>query len=189
MGLWLLQESIRTWESTGDSIDLTSLLRETANVPPFTALVDPDDPVFLPPGDMPSRIVDTCRASGQPTPESPPEVVRCILDSLAVAFRRTIRQAQQLSDHEIDLVHVVGGGARNSLLCQLTADACGLPVLAGPIEAAALGNILVQARSLGAIDGSLDALRALIADTQQISRYEPSGDEDAWEAAETRIYR
>lgn len=87
------------------------------------------------------------------------------------------------------MVHVVGGGAHNSLLCQLTADACGLPVLAGPIEAAALGNVLVQARCLGAIDGGLDALRALIAETQEISRYEPSGNEAAWEAAESRIYR
>ena len=188
MGLWLLQESTRTWESAGDVVDLESLLREAVHVSAFRSLVDPNDPTFLPPGDLPARIANACRSSGQPIPQRPAEVVRCILDSLAVAFRRTLRQAQQLSDHEIDVVHIVGGGARNALLCQLTADACGLPVSAGPVEAAALGNVLVQARALGAVESGLDALRTLVVDTQEIRRYEPNGDAAAWADAERRVY-
>lgn len=113
--------------------------------------------------------------------------MRCIVDSLALAHRRAVRQAQQLSGRHVDTVHVVGGGARNELLCQLTADACGLPVLAGPVEATALGNILVQARTAGAIDGHLPALRAVLRETQHIVRYEPRGDEAAWRAAEDRM--
>jgi rhamnulokinase len=92
-----------------------------------------------------------------------------------------------LSGREVEVVHVVGGGARNALLCQLTADACGLPVVAGPVEATALGNALVQARALGAVQGDLTALRALLRTTQQLTRYEPQGDERAWAAAERRV--
>lgn len=168
MGLWLLQECVREWGA--DTVDL---LREAAGRP-RGAVIDPDEPVFLPPGDMPTRIVDACRRAGQPVPADPPAVVRCIVDSLADAHRRAVVQAQELSGSEVDVVHVVGGGARNSLLCQLTADACGLPVLAGPVEATALGNVLVQARALGAIDGDLARLRALIRATQPLTRYEPS---------------
>jgi rhamnulokinase len=188
MGLWLLQESVRTWESVGTAVELPALLAEAARVPALAALVDPDRPEFLSPGDMPARIAESCRRTRQPVPASPAEYVRCILDSLAVAFRRTVRQAQELSGHEVDVVHVVGGGVRNGLLCQLTADACGRPVLAGPVEAASLGNILVQGRTLGAIDGSLDELRALISGTHELTRYEPTGDEAVWAAAERRVY-
>jgi rhamnulokinase len=98
-----------------------------------------------------------------------------------------VRQAQELSGRHVDAVHIVGGGARNELLCQLTADACGLPVLAGPVEATALGNVLVQARAAGAISGDLSAMRALLRDTQQIVRYEPRGDAAAWRAVERRL--
>jgi sugar (pentulose or hexulose) kinase len=168
MGLWLLQECVREWGA-----DTAELLREAAKLP-RGAVIDPDEPVFLPPGDMPARIVDACRRSGQPTPADPPAIVRCIVDSLADAHRRAVAQAQELSGREVDVVHVVGGGARNSLLCQLTADACGLPVLAGPVEATALGNVLVQARALGAVEGDLAQLRSLIRGSQQVTRYEPA---------------
>ncbi len=188
MGLWLLQESVRTWESAGAAIDLPALLADASRMPALAALVDPDRPEFLSPGDMPARIADACRRAEEPVPRTPAELVRCILDSLAVAFRRTVHQAQELSGHEVDVVHVVGGGVRNGLLCQLTADACGLPVLAGPVEAASFGNILVQARSLGAIDGGLDELRALISQTQPLNRYEPTGDNVDWAGAERRMY-
>ena len=104
---------------------------------------------------MPARIADACRARAQPLPADPVQTIRCIVDSLALAHRRTVRQAQELSGREVDVIHVVGGGARNALLCQLTADACGLPVIAGPVEATALGNVLVQARALGVLDGGL----------------------------------
>ena len=146
MGLWLLQECQRTWARRRPAADLAELLAAAAQVPAFTAVVDADDPRFLPPGDMPARIAEACAATGQTPPQSQAETVRCILDSLALAYRRTVRRAAELSGRDVEVVHLVGGGARNTLLCQLTADACGLPVLAGPVEAAALGNALVQAR-------------------------------------------
>jgi rhamnulokinase len=188
MGLWLLQESQRTWTTAGRAADLPGLLADAARVPPFNAVIDPDDPVFLPPGDMPARIRQACRATGQPAPSSPAEVVRCIVDSLALAHRRAVRQARQLSGRDIDVVHIVGGGARNALLCQLTADACELPVVAGPVEGTALGNVLVQARTLGASLPDLPAMRSLVRDTQDLRRYEPSGNPAAWDAAEARVY-
>ncbi len=153
MGLWLLQECVRAW---GDP-DLGELLSAAAEVPALRSVVDAGDAAFLAPGRMPARIAEACRDSGQPVPESPAEITRCILDSLALAHRRAV-QAQQLADHPVDVVHVVGGGTRNALLCQLTADACGLPVVAGPTEAAALGNVLVQARAHGLV-GDLRGMR------------------------------
>jgi rhamnulokinase len=183
MGLWLLQESLRTWGGP----DLPDLLRRAALEPAFRCVVDPDDPAFLPPGDMPARIADACRRAGEPVPATPAATVRCIIDSLALAHRRAVRQTQQLSGRHVDAVHIVGGGARNELLCQLTADACALPVLAGPVEAAALGNVLVQARAAGVIGGDLAALRAVLRETQHIVWYEPRGDEALWRAAETRM--
>jgi rhamnulokinase len=184
MGLWLLQESVRTWTDAGRPADLAALLAEAARVPPLQAVIDPDDPVFLPPGDMPARIAEACRRTGQRPPQDPPQVVRCIIDSLALAYRHALRQVQELSGRPVDTVHIVGGGARNALLCQLTADACGLPVVAGPAEAAALGNILIQARSLGAAPGDLDGMRALLRATQELRRFEPApGSARAWAIA------
>jgi len=188
MGLWLLQESQRTWAASGLPADLPDLLAAAARVPAFTALVDPDDPRFLPPGDVPGRIAEVCRETGQAPPQDPAGTVRCILDSLALAYRRTVRRAAELSGREVEVVHLVGGGARNTLLCQLTADACGLPVLAGPVEAAALGNVLVQARGLGVLTGGLPELRALLRQTQDAQLYLPApGSGPAWDAAEVRL--
>ena len=183
VGLWPLQECMREWGSP----DISELLRAAASAPAFAAVVDLDDPVFLPPGDMAARIAAACASAGQPVPSSPAGFVRCILDSLALAHRRAVRQAQELAGRSVDAVHVVGGGARNELLCQLTADACGLPVLAGPVEATALGNVLVQARAAGVIGGDLAALRAVLRETQQIVRYEPRGADAAWREAAGRI--
>jgi sugar (pentulose or hexulose) kinase len=180
MGLWPLQECLREWGSP----DLEALLREAAEVPAFRAVVDLDDPVFLAPGDMVGRLT---AASGGGAFSSPAEVVRCIMDSLALAHRRAVRQAQELSGRHVDAVHIVGGGARNELLCRLTADACGLPVLAGPVEATALGNVLVQARAAGAIGGGLQELRAVLRSTRQIVRYDPRADAAAWRSAERRL--
>ncbi|WP_029432058.1 rhamnulokinase family protein [Blastococcus sp. URHD0036] len=189
MGLWLLQESLRTWADAGLPADLTALLAAAARVPALTTVVDPDDPRFLPPGDMPARIAELCREAGQTPPQSQAETVRCILDSLALAYRRTVRRAAELSGRPVDVVHLVGGGARNTLLCRLTADACGLPVLAGPVEAAALGNALVQARALGAVDGGLADVRALVRGTQEVVEYRPDpGAGPAWDAAEQRLH-
>ncbi|GAA0572497.1 rhamnulokinase family protein [Paractinoplanes ferrugineus] len=180
MGLWPLQECLREWGSP----DLPALLREAAAVPAFRTLVDLDDPVFLPPGDMVGRL----RNAGADPSAGPAEIVRCVLDSLALAHRRAVRQAQELSGRQVDAVHIVGGGARNELLCQLTADACGLPVLAGPVEATALGNVLIQARAAGAVGGDLPALRGLLRATQPIVRYRPrAATAAAWPAAERRL--
>jgi rhamnulokinase len=119
-------------------------------------------------------------------PRTRGEIIRCILDSLALAHRRAVADAQRLAGHPVDVVHVVGGGTRNALLCQLTADACGLPVVAGPAEAAALGNVLVQARAHGQ-DGDLGALRRLLARTQPLTRYAPRGGTARWREAEARL--
>jgi len=173
MGLWLLQESLRTWKLEGSADQLPALLIAAAELPPDGPVIDADDPSFLPPGDMPARIAAACVRQDQPIPDSRAGFVRCILDSLAAAFGRTVRDAARLSGRAVEVVHLVGGGARNSLLCQLTADACELPVLAGPVEATALGNVLVQARARGLLAGDLETLRALVRATQDVRRYEP----------------
>jgi rhamnulokinase len=174
MGLWLLQESVRTWERAGVAVDLPRLLDEAAQLPGGRSVVDPDRPQFLPPGDMPARLQAECRRIGAEVPESPAELTRCILDSLAAAYRRTVRQAAELSGTPVEVVHLVGGGAQNALLCQLTADACELPVVAGPVEAAAYGNVLVQARAAGVLAGDRTRLRALLGATQTVT-YLPRG--------------
>ncbi len=186
MGLWLLQESVRVWAARGQATDLAALLAEAAAQPPLRAVVDTDDAAFLPPGDMPARIADACQRTGQPVPATRAALVRCILDSLALAHRRAILGAGELSGQHVDTVHIVGGGARNTLLCQLTADACGLPVVAGPAEAAALGNVLVQARALQRGPDDLPGMRALIRATQPPRRYQP-GDPGPWRAAARRL--
>jgi rhamnulokinase len=182
MGLWLLQECLRAW----DSPDLGELLAAAADVPPLRSVIAADDPEFLPPGDMPARIAAHCERHGTPVPETRAEIVRCVLDSLALAHRAALRRAADLSGRSIEVVHLVGGGSRNELLCRLTADACGLPVVAGPVEATALGNVLVQARAHGAV-GGLEEMRDLVARTQPLRRYEPHGDERAWSQAAARI--
>jgi rhamnulokinase len=188
MGLWLLQESQHTWAASGLPADLTDLLAAAAQVQGFPAVVDADDPRFLPPGDMPARIAQACTQTGQTPPQSQAETVRCILDSLALAYRRAVRAAGELSGRDVEVVHLVGGGARNTLLCQLTADASGLPVLAGPVEAAALGNALVQARAGGVVSGGLAELRSLLRHTQDVRLHLPTpGAERAWAAAEARL--
>ncbi|GGT79988.1 rhamnulokinase [Streptomyces lateritius] len=182
MGLWLLQECLRDW---GDP-DLPALLREAASIPGPRAVVDAAHPAFLAPGRMPERIAEACRTTGQQPPSTRAGLTRCILDSLALAHRRAIEEAQRLADHPVDVVHVVGGGARNELLCQLTADACGLPVVAGPAEASALGNVLVQARAQGFV-GERPAARQLLSRTQSLPRYEPRGDRAPWDVAAARL--
>jgi rhamnulokinase len=173
MGLWLLQESMRTWEREGYSPDLAGLIEAAAEVRAGGPVIDPDGPEFLAPGDMPSRIAGACREDGQPVPASRPEIVRCILDSLAAAYARALDDAMRLSGRSVDVIHLVGGGARNVLLCQLTADACERPVVAGPVEATAIGNVLVQARAAGVLEGDLDALRSLVRTTHEPRRFEP----------------
>jgi rhamnulokinase len=169
MGLWLLSESMRTWDLRGRGVELGDLLLAAAALPAGGPRIDPDDPVFLPPGDMPERIT---RAAGLRDPD-PEVVVRCILDSLAVAFAEAMADAERLSGRPVEVVHLVGGGSQNALLCQLTADAVGRPVVAGPVEATALGNVLVQARTHGVLSGDLAALRGRVRAASRLHRYEP----------------
>ncbi len=185
MGLWLLEECRRDWRAAGLEADATALLAAAASLPPLTSLVDASSEEFLAPGRMPERIRAACRRAGEPVPRDPPEIVRCILDSLALAHRRALEDAERLTGLELEVVHVVGGGARNALLCQATADACGLPVVAGPAEASALGNLAVQAQTLGALGAGSEALRACIAASVPLRRYEPT-DAGRWTAAVAR---
>jgi rhamnulokinase len=186
-GLWLLQESLRTWRERGDDQHLPTLLAAAAEVPSLRTVVDVDDVDFVAPGDMPTRIARAARASGQPVPSGPAETTRCILDALALAYRRAVRDAARLSGVDVAEVHLVGGGARNELLCRLTADATGLPVLAGPAEGTAMGNLLVQALALGAIDGGLPAVREVVAASTPVRRWEPTGTDLAWQQAADRL--
>ncbi len=173
MGLWLLSESIRAWQLRGIPVDLVDLLRLAAELPTGGPRFDPDDPVFLPPGDMPARIEQALTAAGDRIPDSPAGIVRSILDSLAATFAARIADAARLSGRRIDVIHIVGGGSQNELLCQLVADAAGLPVVAGPVEATALGNLLVQARTHGVLSGDLWSLRAELLAAVQTTTYQP----------------
>ena len=156
---------------------------------PLRTVVDINDAAFYAPGDMAARIDDAARATGQPRPRSAGEYVRCINDSLALAYRRAVRRAAELSGREVRVVHMVGGGVNNRLLCQLAADATGLPVLAGPAEGTALGNMVVAARGAGLIEGDLGDLRRLIRDSSRIARYTPEADAAAgWDAVEHRLF-
>jgi rhamnulokinase len=136
---------------------------------------------------MPRRIASACAQRGEPLPETPAALVRCILDSLALAHRRTIDDARALTGQDIDVVHLVGGGSHNHLFCQLTADALGLPVVAGPAEATTMGNLLVQARAHGALSGGLTEMRAVVRAHTDCAVYQPSGREDSWRRAEARV--
>ncbi|GAA2030208.1 rhamnulokinase family protein [Agromyces tropicus] len=174
MGLWLLSESVRWWERDGEAIDLPELLAAAASVTGEVAVFDANDPRFLAPGDLPGRIAEWCAEHQVPAPRSRAEVARSIIESLAEAFAGAVRTASVLSGVDVETIHVVGGGALNELLCRRTADRAGIPVLAGPVEATAIGNVLVQARAQGFADGDLEALRALVARAFEPVRHEPS---------------
>jgi len=175
MGLWVLSETVRTWERAGHPIDLPTLLDAAEEVSEAVPVFDVNDARFLPPGDMPARIDAWCTEHGIAPPRTRAEYARSIVESLAQAFADAAHAAGRVGGIDVRTVHIVGGGALNELLCQRTADRAGMPVLAGPVEATALGNVLIQARALGAITGSLDALRDLVARTHSPRRYEPRG--------------
>jgi rhamnulokinase len=172
-GLWLLQECIRVWNDRGLHTDVASLLADAEDLRPGP-IFDVDDPVFVPPGDMPERIAAAVSARGEEPPATPPTIARCIIDSLASAYATTIDTVAALSRRDIDVVHVIGGGAQNPRLCGLTARLAARPVVAGPVEATALGNVLVQARARDALPASLDDLRAHNAKTTTLHHYEPT---------------
>jgi len=180
MGLWVLSEAVRGWErrdaagGSGHPIDLPTLLDSAAEVPASAVPVfDVNDPRFLPPGDMPARIAAWCEEHGLAAPRTRAEFTRSIVESLAQAFADAAEQAGRLGGVDVRTIHIVGGGALNALLCQRTADRAGLPVLAGPVEATALGNVLVQARAAGLVTGDLESLRGLVARTHPPRRFDP----------------
>lgn len=173
MGLWVLSEAVRTWERAGHPIDLPTLLDSAAEVTEPVPVFDVNDPRFLPPGDMPGRIDAWCAEHDVALPRTRAEYARSIVESLAQAFADAAHQAGRIGGVDVRTIHIVGGGSLNELLCRRTADRAGLPVLAGPVEATALGNVLIQARALGAVTGSLEALRDLVARTHAPRRFEP----------------
>jgi rhamnulokinase len=181
MGLWLLQECRRTWARQGNDLPYDEIARLAEVSPAFGALVDPDHPSFLAPGDLPARIRAYCAQTGQQPPEEPGAMARCVLESLALKYRMVLEDIQAISGHRVELLHVVGGGVRNELLCQFTAGATGLPLLAGPAEATALGNVLAQAHAAGNVSG-LQEMRALARVSVTLREYAPEGDwSEPWE--------
>jgi rhamnulokinase len=173
MGMWLLSESMRVWEREGQSVQLTSLLDQAAAMRTPVPIFDANHPSLLPPGDMPKRIAALCTEAGAPAPDSPAVFARSILESLAEAYAAAIADAERLSGQKINTVHIVGGGSQNALLCQLTANRTGRRVLAGPVEATAIGNVLIQGRAVGLLQGELSELRALVARTFPTAKYQP----------------
>jgi rhamnulokinase len=173
MGMWLLSESIRTWQREGQSVQLTTLLEQAAAVSAPVPIFDANHPSLLPPGDMPERIATLCAEAGAAPPDSPAMFARSILESLAEAYATAIDDAERLSGQKINIVHIVGGGSQNALLCQLTANRTARRVLAGPVEATAIGNVLIQGRAVGLVQGELSELRALVARTFPPAEYQP----------------
>ena len=179
MGLWLLQQCRSTWEQEGRAYSYPELVSLAESAEPLRSFVDPNDDRFLPPGDHPAHIRAFCQQSGQPRPETDAAIARCVFESLALAYRDVLLELQTLTGRPIEVIHVVGGGSRNRLLNQLTADATGITVLAGPSEATVIGNALVQLISLGEL-AHLDEGRQLVAEIGALERFEPSA-QSAWQ--------
>jgi rhamnulokinase len=184
-GLWLVQECRRRWASDGNDYDYAALTRLAAGAPPFVSLINPADPRFLAPENMPGAIAGFCRETGQPVPATPGATIRCALESLALLYRRTLLQIEQLLGDRIQRLHIVGGGSRNALLNQFTANALQIPVLAGPVEATAAGNVLVQALALGHLP-SLAAARQIVNASLEITAVEPC-DMAEWQSQSERF--
>ena len=186
MGLWLLQECRRQWAREGHEYSYEELAGLAEDAPPAGPLVDPDHPAFLAPGDMASRIRSYCEETGQGPPEGPAAVARCVFESLALKYRHAIEQAESLAGRAIGTINILGGGSQNSLLCQLTSDATRRPVLAGPVEATALGNLMVQAYARGHLT-SLEEIREAVRRSVEVQEYEPQGGEDGWQEAYEKL--
>lgn len=172
MGMWLLERCRNAWAADGRSASYEQLIEAAGSAPPFRSLVDPDDPGFLNPSHMPTAIAEQCLRNGYPAPESEGEFARTIFESLALKYRWIVQQANRLRGKPIQRLHVVGGGSRNRLLNQFTADALGIPVIAGPVEATALGNILIQAVAAGELSG-LEQIRETVRNSFELVEYEP----------------
>jgi rhamnulokinase len=185
MGLWILQETKREWDREGLDYSFPDLVKLAEQAPAFSSFIDPDDPLFLHPGDMRSRIRQFCRQTGQHLPDEPGEVVRCILESLALKYRYVLKMIEHVSQQHFNGLHMVGGGIQNQLLCQWSANAIGKPVWAGPAEGSAIGNLIMQWIAQGVFSDIWEA-RKVIRESFPVIVYEPEGQE-AWEEAYGRF--
>jgi rhamnulokinase len=170
--LWLVQECRRTWALEGQGLSYDDLTGLAASARPFRSIVDTDSPDFMRPGGMPTRMAAYCQRTRQPVPESKGEYVRCALESLALKYRWVLERTERMLGRKLDPIHIVGGGTQNKLLCQLTADATGRKVVAGPIEATAIVNVLVQAMGAGVV-GSLEEARQTVRNSSNLLHYQP----------------
>lgn len=187
MGLWLVQECKRSWQRQGTDYSYEELTRLASEATPFASLIQPDDESFLLPSDMTTAIVNFCNKTGQKAPSSPGATVRCALESLALKYRWVMERLEELSGKRIEVIHIVGGGCQNQLLCQFTADACGKLVLAGPIEATAIGNVLMQAVGLGLVK-NLSQAREVVKRSFPIQTY-MSQNTRVWDEAYSRFLK
>lgn len=180
MGLWLIQESRRQWKREGEEVSFNQLEQEALASEPFQCFVDVDAPEFEGPGDLPGHVKAYCRRTGQHVPETRGEVMRCIYESLAMKYKYTFENLQKITGKHYHTIHILGGGIKDGLLCRMTADACGVPVKAGPAEATVTGNALVQLIALGEI-GDLSEARKVVRDSTPLKVYTPSSPEE-WDA-------
>lgn len=186
MGLWLLQESRRQWKREGHDYSFAQLEAFAKESRPLRSLVDPDDAAFAVPGNIPARIRDFCRRTGQPVPETVGEIVRCIYESLALKYRMTAASIGQFMKKPAKKIYVVGGGTKDAFLSQMTADACGVPVSAGPGEATAIGNLMMQAIAAGEVSDLREA-RTVVSASFDVKHYEPSCNREIWDEAYARF--
>jgi rhamnulokinase len=185
MGLWLVQQCRRSFAEKGKDIGYEQLAQMASEAPAFRSLVDPNDDRFLNPPDMPKAIQDFCRETAQPVPENEGQFARCVFESLALTYASTLEGLEALTETKIEAVHIVGGGSRNKVLNQFTANACGRPVVAGPVEATVFGNLLVQARSHGEIKTLAD-IRAAVRASSEVTQCDPEN-AAAWQDARGRF--
>jgi rhamnulokinase len=169
MGLWLIQECKRKWDNES-ALSWSDIVELSTSAQPFINLIDPDDNTFLNPPDMPEAIREYCRKTAQTIPATKAAIARCIYDSLALKYKYTLEQIEKIIRKPVERIHIIGGGANNRFLCQLTADATGLPVIAGPVEATAIGNILMQARGMGYVE-SLREMRTIVSESCDMIQY------------------
>jgi rhamnulokinase len=184
-GLWILQECRKAWKRAGHAYDYFALTAMAAAAEPFRSIIDPNDPIFLRPDDMPEAVREYCRRSGQPEPVSEGQFARCALESLALLYRRMLATLESVTGKTIHTLHIVGGGSKNDLLNQMAADAIGRRIIAGPVEGTSIGNVLLQALALGHVKSHAE-LRRVVRDSFPVRHFEP-GDAAPWLEAEKRL--
>lgn len=185
MGLWLVQQCRNAFLQSNEEYSYEALTRLASESQPFRSIINPNDNVFLAPDNMVTAIQEWCRQHGEPVPQTPGELIRCALESLALKYDQVLRGIQELSGTPIEQIHIVGGGTHNQLLNQFTSDACGVPVVTGPVEATVMGNLLVQARTAGEIS-SLSDIRSVVRASSEVNVYEPQNQQQ-WDEARERF--